>query len=184
MTTFLQGRRGQSQGFVCPNFTCRPIYEEHGGATAHRCTYILGNLTGTLSDVCLSWIGNGSNLAAWDEWAWLDRMSSLYASGALGRDSLPSRLLLHSLTSDPSPVSLAGGRVRMVAGRRRPAGNGAKCVSVSGRLSGSQPVVEFYDACRPFAQQAVPDSTHNCQVYDQTSMAAPFLPSSHPRIVI
>lgn len=38
----------------------------------------------------------------------------------------------------------------------RPAGNRARCASVSSRLSESQPVVETYDACRPCVQQAVP----------------------------
>lgn len=36
-----------------------------------------GSLTGVLSDVCFSWIGNGSNLEAWDECAgWTERVLS------------------------------------------------------------------------------------------------------------
>ena len=66
------GTLGQFEGLVWPDFTCRRIYERCGGAMAHWYhwyTYITGSLTGVLSDVCLSWIGNGSNLVAWDECA-------------------------------------------------------------------------------------------------------------------
>lgn len=57
------------------DLTCGHMYELRGAQAAHWYTYILGKLTGKLSDaVWLPWIGNGSNLtgrdecAGWTEW--------------------------------------------------------------------------------------------------------------------
>lgn len=175
--TISEATSGRFEDLVWADFTCRPIYEERRCDAVH--SSIPSSLTGALSGVCLSWIGNGSHLVAWNERAGLDRMSSVYMSGSLGRDSLPSLLLLPAITFDPPclplhphPISLGWD-----GGQKKPAGGFASVRESACRWS--------YDACRPFVQQAVrPPPGSNCQVRDQTSVEAIFTFISHPHCTI
>lgn len=104
----------------------------------------------------------------------LDRMSSVYMSGSLGRDSLPSLLLLPAITFDPPPPPISLG---WDGGQKKPASVRESACRWS------------YDACRPFVQQAVPAarqqlSSARSDERGGTFFLLFFLPPSRPHIVI
>lgn len=92
----------------------------------------------------------------------LDRMSSVYMSGSLDCDSLPSLLLLPATTFDPPPSLQAE-----MVGRR----NWLAAV----RLSESQPVVETMMPADLLFNRPCPLPGSYCQVHDQRSVEALFI---------
>lgn len=109
----------------------------------------------------------------------LDRTGSLYMSGSLDHDSLPSLPLLPAMTFDPtSPSRLFRlGRRAVAAGRpateRDVRLSAADCQRVSLSLKPMMPADLVFN--RP-----CPPPCCNCQVHDQTSMEALFTSISSP----
>lgn len=166
------GTLGQFEDSAWPDFTCRPIYEQLTGTHIYP-----GNLTGMLSDVCLSWIGNGSNLVAWDECAgWTEWVhSTCQGPGLLHRDHRAVTVSHHCCFFQPWPLTPPP---HISLGRDGAAMERNVRLSAAG-LSESQSVVEIYDACRPFVQQAVPTSMQQLSsAWSDEHGGAFFLPSS------